>query len=410
MLCNKSGESVRLIGVCQDRTDEVMASLERDDLSGQLLQAQKMESVGRLAGSIAHDFNNVLSIIVGNAELAKLELGDNALCAQALTEIEQASRRAAEITQKILAGTRKQQSAPRPIELNRIVDSMVKMSRRLLGEEIDLLWEPGRNLWAISSDPSHIDQILLNLCVNSRDAIANYGTVRIRTRNILDYGHEYVELIFQDTGCGMTEEVKKRVFEPYFTTKTEDEGTGLGLSTVARIVELNNGRIELNSEQGKGTTISIRWPRYVGPPENEAPPRSKPTRGSEKIMLVEDHATVLRVAKRMLENLGYEVTATRSASEAVRLGAMKNSNYSLLITDVVMPEMNGRELADRLKFLNPTMKCLFMSGYTSDVLSARGVKGEDANFLRKPFSQDELHWEVQSLNSGAGVQRNRLGV
>ena len=398
VLYDKSGEAIRLIGVNRDQTDEVLARLERDNLSEQLLQAQKMESVGRLAGSIAHDFNNVLSIIVGNAELARLDLGDNALCAEALTEIEQASRRAAEITQKILAAARKQQGTPRSLELNRIVDSTVNMIRRLLGEEIDLLWEPGQNLWAIHSDPSHIDQILLNLCVNSRDAIANYGTVRIRTRNVLDYGHEYVELIFQDTGCGMTEEVKKRVFEPYFTTKTAEEGTGLGLSTISRIVEMNKARIELNSEPGKGTTISIRWPRYVGPAENAAPPRSVRLSGSEKIMLVEDHPIVLGVAKRMLENLGYEVTATRSASEAVRLGTDRNSNYSLLITDVIMPEMNGRQLADRLKILNPSLKCLFMSGYTNDVLCARGVRGEDANFLRKPFSQDELQWKVQSLN------------
>jgi two-component system, cell cycle sensor histidine kinase and response regulator CckA len=376
---------------------------EQRRLEAQLLQAQKMESVGRLAGGVAHDFNNMLNVILGHTELALDQLGASHPVLADLQEIRKAARRSANLTRQLLAFARKQTIAPKILDLNETIEGMLKMLRRLIGEDIDLAWLPGKNLWSVKVDPSQIDQILANLCVNARDAIAGVGKVIIETgTTAFDKAYcahhagfvpgEYVLLAMSDNGCGMDKEIQDKLFEPFFTTKETGKGTGLGLATIYGIVKQNNGFINVYSEPGQGTTFRVYLPRHDRKSEQmrkevaEAPA----VRGHDTILLVEDEPAILNMTTKMLERLGYTVVSASTPAEAIRLAEAHHGEIHLLITDVVMPEMNGRDLAKNLLSLYPNLKRLFMSGYTADVIAHQGVLDEGVNFMQKPFSIKDL--------------------
>ena len=396
-----SGEITAAIEMVEDIT-------ERLSLEAQFRQAQKLESVGQLAGGVAHDYNNMLSVIQGYAELALDKVDPSEPAHDDLQEILKAANRAAGITRQLLAFARKQTIAPRLIDLNDTVERILKMLRRLIGENIDLAWLPGASLRPVLMDPSQLDQILANLCVNARDAIADVGKVVIETdKAIFDKaycdGHEgfspgdFVLLTVSDSGCGMDKEIQGRLFEPFFTTKGVGRGTGLGLSTVYGIVKQNQGFIHVYSEPGKGTTFRIFLPGREGKtvdPRLERPERIIACHG-ETILIVEDEAAILNLIQTMLDKLGYTVLTASTAARAMQLVKAHAGEIRLLITDVVMPEMNGRELADRLLALEPDLNLLFMSGYTSTVIAQLGVLDKGMHFMQKPFSMKHLAAKVR---------------
>ncbi|MBU1566057.1 MAG: response regulator [Proteobacteria bacterium] len=412
-----SGQDAGGAGVCRfvisDVTECKQAEDEREKLAAQLQQAQKMESVGLLAGGVAHDFNNKLTIILGYTEMLLGKVAPTEPLFADLQEIQQAAKHSADLTRQLLAFARKQVVTPKILELNDMVDGMLNMLRRLIGENIDLLWRPVSGLWQVKIDPSQIDQILANLCVNARHAIAGVGRLTIQTANIVldsDYcsDHigsvpgEYVHLTVSDDGCGMNEETLARIFEPFFTTKAFGEGTGLGLATVYGAVKQNNGFIYVESRPGSGTTFNIYLPRHRSitlqvPQEVAAEPIEG---GRETILLVEDEGAILKMATIMLQNLGYTVLATNSPVEAIRLAKVHTGAISLLMTDVVMPEMNGRDLEEHLASFIPQLKCLFMSGYTADIISRQGKLDPDLHFIQKPFSASDLAAKVRKALEG----------
>jgi signal transduction histidine kinase len=383
---------------------------DKEALQSQLIQAQKMESIGRLAGGVAHDYNNISSIIIGYAELAmeRVKLSDP-LHAD-LVEILTAAKRSTGITRQLLAFARRQTIAPKVLDLNDTIGNMIKMLRRLIGEDIDLAWLPGAEVWPVKIDPSQVDQILANLCVNARDAIADVGKVTIETKNVSfdeDYcaDHtgfipgDFVLLAVSDDGSGMAPETVNKIFEPFFTTKDFGKGTGLGLSTVYGIVKQNNGFINVYSELEKGTTIKMYLLRHTG---QVVQVKNKNTieihfAMGETVLLVEDDPTILKLGKRILEDLGYRVMSASSPDEAVKLAENHSSGINLLITDVVMPEMNGRELSEYLQSLYPELKVLFMSGYTANVIAHRGVLDDGVNFISKPFSKNDMAVKVREV-------------
>ena len=397
------------IGIGIDVSERKRAEEQKARLEAQLQQAQKMESVGRLAGGVAHDFNNMLGVILGHAEMAMAKV-DPALPLHAdLIEIRKAANRSADLTRQLLAFARKQTIAPKVLDLNKAIAGMLKMLQRLIAANINLAWLPSANLWQVRADPSQIDQILANLCVNAGDAIADAGKITIETGNsVLDEaycaGHvgcvpgEYVQLAVSDNGCGMDKETLAHIFEPFFTTKGVGEGTGLGLSTVYGAVKQNNGFIYAYSELGQGTTFTIYLPRHVGKTAQAARPDGADApalRGEETILVVEDEAAFLRLAKLMLEKLGYTVLTASTPGEAIRLAREYTGEIHLLMTDVVMPEMNGRDLAKNLLSLYPDLKRLFMSGYTANVIAHHGLLDEGVYFLQKPFSPQDLSAKVR---------------
>jgi two-component system, cell cycle sensor histidine kinase and response regulator CckA len=395
-------------GIGIDITEQRRAKDEGKKLQAQLAQAQKMESVGRLAGGVAHDFNNMLGIILGHADLGLNKLDPTQPIYAHLQQIRKAAERSANLTKQLLAFARKQLISPRVLDLNTFVEGTLKMLRRLLGEDIELAWIPKSNLWPVKIDPSQIDQILANLCVNARDAITGVGKITIETKNVvLDdsfcAGHggfipgEYGMLVVSDTGCGMEKETLAMLFEPFFTTKEIGKGTGLGLATVYGIVKQNNGFIHVYSEPGLGTTFSIYLPRhqYLDVQAVEEDHTVQMRRGNETIMVVEDEVEILNLAKTLLENLGYHVLAANTPSEAIALAEQHRGKIHLLITDVIMPKMDGRELSQHLRTTQPNLKRLFMSGYTADVIAHHGVLEEGVNFMQKPFSMQELAAKVR---------------
>lgn len=399
----------------EDITELKLAEQERENLQAQLNQAQKMESVGRLAGGVAHDFNNMLQVILGHTELALSQMKPTETIFADLQEIRKAAERSADLVRQLLAFARKQTISPKVLDLNDTVEGMLKMLRRLIGEDIDLAWLPGRNLGKVKMDPGQIDQILANLTVNARDAITGVGKLTIETSMAeLDeaycFSHagmvagNYVLLAVSDSGCGMNAETVSHLFEPFFTTKAVGKGTGLGLATVYGIVKQNNGFIYAYSEPGQGATFKIYLPLHTveGEPIREQPGTAKPlARGHETILLVEDEQTILDIAKILLERQGYTVLAGTAPNEAIDLAREYAGPIHLLITDVVMPEMNGRDLAKRLLSLYPDIRCLFMSGYTSDIIAHHGVLDEGVYFIQKPFSSAALATKVrQALGDG----------
>ncbi len=393
-----------------DITQHKKAAEEKQKLEAQLHQAQKLESIGRLAGGVAHDFNNMLGVIIGHADLALEELDPTRPPAANLRGIHQAAKRSADLTRQLLAFARQQAVAPRILDLNDTVAGMLKMLQRLIGEDIDVAWLPGAGLWPLKLDPSQIDQMLANLCVNARDAIAGVGKITIETENVvIDEARravqtdflpgEYVLLAVSDDGCGMERDILEHIFEPFFTTKELGKGTGLGLATVYGIVKQNEGFINVYSEPGSGTTFKIYLPRYGGEVVKAAAaaPLEIPKGCGETVLLVEDESEILNVSRAMLERLGYHVLAAGTPGKALNLAKNRSGAIHLLITDVVMPEMNGRQLEKLLKELMPDLKCLFSSGYTADVIAHRGVLDEGVQFLQKPFSMKDLAFKVREV-------------
>ena len=380
------------------------------NLENQLHQAQKMESVGRLAGGVAHDYNNILSVIMGYTELA---MGDPEITERLslkLNEVLKAARRAADITRQLLAFARKQAIAPRVIEVNKYVEMMLKMLVRLIGEDIHLVWLPKEGLWRVNIDPIQIDQILANLCINSRDAIDGVGKITIETDNVVfdaayckeHHGFisgEFVMLAVSDNGCGMDREMLNIIFEPFFTTKSPDKGTGLGMSTVYGIVKQNKGFINIYSEPGLGTTVKIYLPRHEGSVikvERENSEENFSGMG-ETVLIVEDDPGILKLAELILNGLGYMVLTSTTPGGALSVAAKHSGEIQLLITDVIMPEMNGLELAERLQSLYPKLKRIFMSGYTADVIARHGVLDGKVNFIQKPFSKKDFSKTVRKV-------------
>jgi len=380
---------------------------ERETLQAQLNQIQKMESVGRLAGGVAHDFNNMLGVILGHTEMALLKADPAQPLCSDLQEISKAAERSATLVRQLLAFARKETIAPKVLDLNKTVEGMLTMLGRLIGEDIHLAWLPGSRVWPTKMDPSQIDQILTNLCVNARDAIGGVGKVTIETANaVFDENYsakhagfvpgEFVLLAVSDDGCGMDRETRDKIFEPFFTTKEIGKGTGLGLATVFGIVKQNNGFINVYSEPGQGTTFKIYLPRHSANDisTNTADPEPS-RRGHETILLVEDEAEILELGRLMLESFGYSVVTASTPAEAINLADEHAGGINLLVTDVVMPGMNGRELAENLLSRYPDMSCLFMSGYTADVIAHRGVLDEGVQFIQKPFSMQKLAGKVR---------------
>jgi len=403
-----NGKVIKLQGFFQDITEKKQAEAEKEKLQAQLAQAQKMESVGRLAGGVAHDFNNMLNIILGNTEMAMEDMAPDHPLQDSLGEIFSAAKRSADITRQLLAFSRKQTIAPKVIDLNATIESMLRMLRRLIGEDIDLAWLPGTNIRQVRMDPSQIDQIMANLCVNARDAIADVGKITIETGDTtFDSAYcathpgfeagDFVLLAVSDDGCGMDQEALASLFEPFFSTKDVGKGTGLGLATVYGIVKQNNGFINVYSEPDQGTTFRIYLPQYRA--EIESPKKKTADKidmnGNETILLVEDEPSILRMTRMMLERNGYKVLAAGTPGEAISLAHEHAGQIHLLMTDVVMPEMNGRDLAKNLLSLYPNLKRLFMSGYTANVIAHHGVLDEGVQFIQKPFSKKNLAIKVR---------------
>lgn len=380
------------------------------ELENQIRQAQKMEAVGRLAGGVAHDYNNMLSVIIGYSENALESLAEADPLYDDISEILSAGKRSADITRQLLAFARQQTTAPIVLDLNECIEGMLKMLRRLIGEDIDLAWLPGSNLSMVKIDPVQVDQVLANLCVNARDAISDIGKITIETKNIQvseEYSlhhpesvpGDYVMLAVSDNGAGMSEETVDKIFEPFFTTKGRFEGTGLGLATVHGIIKQNQGIINVYSELGEGTTIKCYLPSHAeGGEKEQLPEDSIPKSGmGETLLLVEDDKSILKLAVKLLTRLGYKVIPVSDPSEAARISADTLDQVDLLITDVVMPKMNGRELSNHLQSLNPRLKTLYMSGYTANVIAHRGVLDEGVSFIQKPLSIRELSYKVRKI-------------
>ena len=395
------GQIVNYVAVQRDVTGHLR-------LAAQFQQAQKMEAVGLLAGGVAHDFNNMLTVIIGYAEMAQRKVDPTLLLHSDLEEILKAAQRSAEITRQLLTFARKQTIAPVVLDLNHAVESALKMLRRLIGENITLNWLPGINLCPIKIDPSQVDQILANLCVNARDAIADVGTVTIETASVLfdeiycaqhvgSIAGEYLLLSVSDDGCGMDKVTLSQIFEPFFTSKGIGEGTGLGLSMVYGIVKQNNGFINVYSEPGNGTIFRIYLPQFAGKAVDTLRESTAeiPRSCGETVLLVEDEPSLLKLGKTILEQLGYLVLAAGTPGEAITLAEEHAGEIQLLVTDVVMPEMNGPDLAARLHSLYPDIGILFMSGYTANMIAQRGVLEANVNFIQKPFSMQALALKVR---------------
>lgn len=408
MVRSASGNPEHLIAVVEDITGRKRVEEEKQKLQYQLLQAQKMESVGRLAGGVAHDFNNMLGVILGNAELAMVRADRDNPIRKNIEEIQKAAEYSADLTRQLLAFARQQTVAPRVLDLNVTVNRMLNILSRLLGEEIELSWVPDPDLWPVRIDPAQIDQILMNLAANARDSITGLGRVWIETKNMVAdenfcAGHagfhpgEYVMLAVRDSGSGMSPETMANIFEPFFTTKERGKGTGLGLATVYGIVRQNNGLINVQSEPGQGTAFRIYFSKHgrrIAADGGEMNPTPE-MKGSGTVLLVEDEPMLLKLTQVMLESLGYTVLIATTPGEAIRLVEEYAGGIDLLMTDVVMPEMNGRDLAGRLLSLYPELKSVFMSGYTADVIAHHGVLEEGVNFIQKPFSIKDLAQKVR---------------
>lgn len=414
-LRDEEGGVAALVSVVDDITAMRRAESERAQLEEQLRQSQKMEAVGRLAGGVAHDFNNMLSVILGHSELLREDPRMPEVLRDDVDEILAAGKRSADLTRQLLAFARKQTVVPRVLAINETIASMLKMLGRLLGEDIDLVWNPGADAGLVRMDPAQIDQILVNLIVNARDAIGGPGRIEISTaRRNLDAAAcagfvespptpgDYLVLRVRDSGCGMDEATREKLFEPFFTTKPAGMGTGLGLPTVYGIVQQNRGAIEVHSAPGRGAVFQVYLPVHdgetEGEPVTEAP--TPPPMVTQTILVVEDEPALLMLATRVLERLGYAVLAAAHPREALAHAAAHDGPIHLLLTDIVMPEMNGVEVWKRIHPDRPEMRCLFMSGYTADALRAQGAADELTHFLQKPFTQKMLAAKVrETLNA-----------
>ncbi|NTW52573.1 MAG: PAS domain S-box protein [Chlorobiaceae bacterium] len=412
---DENGSVFRIIGTSINITERRKIEESRAKLEDQLLQSQKMEMVGRLAGGIAHDFNNMLTVILGHSEMA-IEQMDPSLTAYAdFDAIRQAATHSADLTRQLLAFARKQIVVPEIIELNTTVAEMLPMLRRLIGDNITLEWTPGCRNSHIKIDPSQIDQILVNLCVNARDAINGNGRITIESssytvHNIAteagrseEVSRTYVTLSVRDDGHGIDQNDISHIFEPFFTTKESGKGTGLGLSIVYGIVKQNDGNIDCESQEGKGTKFTIHLPLYRMPASRDSDVQAEQSiqKGYQTIMLVEDEPSILKLCKIILERNGYNVIAFCKSTDAIREAEAYRGTIDLLVTDVMMPEMNGSELSGKLLATRPDLKVLFISGYTDDVISQNSIFEAGFNFIQKPFQPKALITTVYNiLNSG----------
>ena len=400
-----------LAGFTVDITQRKREAEEKEHLQADLAQALKMESVGRLAGGVAHDFNNMLMGVMGYAELCRDELPADHRAQHYLKELTNTAKRSADLTRQLLAFARKQPIAPESLDLNDVIAGMLKLLRRLIGENVDLTWMPAAKLWTVRLDPTQLDQILVNLCVNARDAIGTTGCVAVASANaILDRAYctthagavpgEYVLLTVRDNGCGVAPDALAHIFEPFYTTKGVGKGTGLGLATVYGIIRQNHGHIAVrNNEPEPGATFEIYLPRFSGAEEVsvDADPSASPSSRSETVLLVEDEKAPRDACDHFLKSLGYTTLVAASPAEAQRLFAQHQKAIDLLLTDVVMPGMNGQELAKQLTADKPDLKILYMSGYAADVIIDQETGGEGFFFLGKPFLRDDLARKLREV-------------
>jgi len=396
-----------------DDITEILKNEEvRKTLENQLQQSQRVEAVGRLAGGVAHDFNNMLAVILGNAEMVSENLTPSHSLHADVNEIIKAGKRSADLVRQLLAFASKQTILPRILNLNDSIASMLTMLKRLIGEDIQLDWRPDPNLGNVKMDPSQIDQILVNLMVNARDALNKKGTISIRTSNVtlspadsqalpqIPPGH-FILLSVSDNGCGMDEETKAHIFEPFFTTKQKAISTGLGLSTVYGILKQNHGFINVTSKVGSGTRFDIYLPRRD--PEEPAKKDTSvakadaPQTGTETILLVEDEPALLSLAQNLINKMGYTVLVASNPDEALKVSASYDKEIQLLMTDVVMPEMSGYDLWKQLVHQRPSLKSLYISGYTANIIAHHGILDRDINFLQKPFSKESLAAKLREV-------------
>ena len=414
------GQETLLFSIVNDISDRVQAEADRTQLEQQLRQSQKMEAIGQLAGGVAHDFNNLLTAILCNCDLGGDGLPPQHPAAQSLAEIRGASERAVSLTSQLLAFSRKQLLQPRTINLNNIVGELDKLLGRLLSEDIELETVLDPELGLVHVDPRQLEQVILNLAVNARDAMPDGGVLTISTANVEATTADEtsaglrVMVAVADTGCGMSEEVRSKIFEPFFTTKGRSRGTGLGLSTAYGIVQQSAGDIQIESEVGRGTTLRVLLPRVTEAAPDSAraqaiSQRSEPERGSNTILVCEDDERVLDVTATTLRKAGYTVLTAENGEAAIRLADEHTGMIDLLLTDVVMPGASGKAVADALTAQRPEIAVIFMSGYTDDVIGHHGVLEEDTCFIQKPFSPQELVGRVAGLLSKSEEARPRRG-
>lgn len=412
---NETGKIVAGIVVFTDITEKLHKEKEQAKLQEQFQQAQKMESVGRLAGGVAHDFNNMLSIILGYGEIAldKLHQGDP--LREDMQEIVEAGRRSAALTRQLLAFSRKQTLQPEVLDLNHLVRELDKMLHRLIGEDIELKLALAEDLGWVKVDPGQIDQVIMNLVINARDAMPKGGKLLIETADVeLDTTYtekhpgskpgKYVMLAVTDTGCGMSKEILDQIFDPFFTTKEKDRGTGLGLSTVYGIVKQSDGNVWVYSEPGQGTTFKVYFPNAEAVEESAfvRPEAVAPVTGGEHILVVEDEEGLRKLMASLLSQLGYTVTLAANGGEALLLVEEKGLKPDMVITDVIMPNMSGKVLIDRLRRDDPHLKALFMSGYTDNAIVNQGALDPRTPFIQKPFNIRDLGQKVQDVLRGGG--------
>ena len=402
-ILDSDGTLLGFRGMDTDITDRKQMEEEKERLQEQFVHTQKIECVGRLAGGVAHDFNNKLGVILGYLELASKHVGNDPALHNCLQKMENAAKSSADLTRQILAFARRQTIAPQQVNINETVTTLLSMLKKVIGEDILLTWEPKSTQPYIKIDPAQVDQILANLLLNARDAIDGVGHITVETADtIIDDAYcaahseaipgDYVVLAVSDDGCGMDKETRASIFEPFFTTKQVGEGTGLGLSTVYGIVKQNNGFVNVYSEPGQGTVLRIYLPRCadVDTAAPFAPTVCDIVGGQETILVVEDESDLLELCTFILKSLGYCTLTADTPEDALRIGEENSGNIQLLITDVVMPSMNGRDLARQLSTSNPTMKVLFMSGYTENAIAHHGVLEEGVFFMQKPFTTTHL--------------------
>ncbi len=388
--------------------DSFIDITEKKKLEAQLAQAQKMEAIGTLAGGVAHDFNNLLTVIIGNAELALMDVIKNESLRTEIEEIKKAGERAASLTRQLLAFSRKQIVQPKILDINELLTDIKKMLGRLIGDNIELLTISDPALWRVEIDSGQIDQIIINMVVNARDAMPQGGKLTIETANVelddtyfRDRGVEsahglYVMLAVSDTGSGMDKKTMEHIFEPFFTTKEVGKGTGLGMSTVYGIIKQNNGFVWVYSEPGQGSTFKVYLPKIKGvaDPEGKEQTPADDLSGSGTVLIVEDNDGLRKLAQEVLQNYGYRLLVAENGEDALRVSQEHNGPIHLLLTDVVMPKMGGKKLAERLQPLYPRMKVIYMSGYTDNAIVHHGVLAPELNFLEKPFTPERLARKV----------------